>query len=59
MAQLDNPNVLPAGSALLEYQIKSALSADGFGVMLWPVRGYDIKAQPLTGHSDSRKRGDH
>ena len=32
MAQLDNPNVLSAGSALLEYQIKSALSADGFGV---------------------------
>jgi hypothetical protein len=32
MAELDNPNALPAGSMLLEYRIKSVLSADGFGI---------------------------
>ena len=32
MAELDNPNALPAGSVLLEYRIKALMSADGFGI---------------------------
>ncbi len=32
MAELDNPNALPAGSVLLEYRVKSVLSAGRFGI---------------------------